>query len=349
MEISGNAHQISEIIDEIEEKHAQTDAQNDAQNDAPSKQNIELLENWRKSTHWGQVIMGPPGAGKTTYCKAMKKVMPELRVNSRQVCWINLDPANDIPPPKSVDDETIRPDIDISDLVCLEDVMENTGLGPNGGLLHCMDIIFNNIEWLTNKLLTKYSKHYLLFDIPGQVELNTQNHSSLKKIVDELSYRKTLDIRLAAVHLVDATYCIDPSKYLSAIMVSLSTMIHMEMPHVNVLSKLDLAEQNDADFDLEFYTDLFDLDRLLDQDNRVMSKRHRRFLERIAEIITDYSLVKFIPMSIQSVESLEKVVQACDVSNGFFSVEGGAATSAMQLPQGYDSEYIREMQEKFGF
>lgn len=149
--------------------------------------------------------------------------------------------------------------------------------------------------------------------------------------------------------MVDATYCIDPSKYLSAIMVSLSTMIHMEMPHVNVLSKLDLAEQNDADFDLEFYTDLFDLERLLDQDNRVMSKRHRRFLERIAEIITDYSLVKFIPMSIQSVESLEKVVQACDVSNGFFSVEGGAATSAMQLPQGYDSEYIREMQEKFGF
>ena len=61
-------------------------------------------------------------------------------------------------------------------------------------------------------------------------------------------------------------------------------MIHMEMPHVNVLSKLDMAEQNDNNFDLEFYTDLFDLERLLDHNNQIVNKKHRKFLERISEV-----------------------------------------------------------------
>ena len=48
--------------------------------------------------------------------------------------------------------------------------------------------------------------------------------------------------QLVAVHLVDAHLCSDPGKYVSALLLSLSTMLHMELPHVNVLSKIDLIE-----------------------------------------------------------------------------------------------------------
>lgn len=49
-------------------------------------------------------------------------------------------------------------------------------------------------------------------------------------------------LQLAAVHLVDSHYCTDPGKFISVLCTSLSTMLHVELPHVNVLSKMDLIE-----------------------------------------------------------------------------------------------------------
>ena len=49
--------------------------------------------------------------------------------------------------------------------------------------------------------------------------------------------------QLAAVHLVDAHYCSDPGKFVSVLLTSLSTMVQIGLPHINVLSKVDLMEQ----------------------------------------------------------------------------------------------------------
>lgn len=76
---------------------------------------------------------------------------------------------------------------------------------------------------------------YLLFDLPGQVELFTLQ-PSLLCIVQHLT--KTLDIRLACVHCVDAHLCSDAPKYLAALLLSLNVMLHLELPHVNVLTKV---------------------------------------------------------------------------------------------------------------
>lgn len=48
--------------------------------------------------------------------------------------------------------------------------------------------------------------------------------------------------QLTAVNLVDSHLCSDPGKYVSALLLSLTTMLHLELPHVNVLSKIDLIE-----------------------------------------------------------------------------------------------------------
>ena len=47
---------------------------------------------------------------------------------------------------------------------------------------------------------------------------------------------------LCAVHLIDSHYCVDPAKYVAMLLLSLKTMLQLGLPHVNVLSKVDLME-----------------------------------------------------------------------------------------------------------
>jgi hypothetical protein len=47
--------------------------------------------------------------------------------------------------------------------------------------------------------------------------------------------------QLAAVHLTDSHYITDASKYVSVLLLSLRAMLQLELPHINVLSKIDLV------------------------------------------------------------------------------------------------------------
>ena len=56
---------------------------------------------------------------------------------------------------------------------------------------------------------------------------------------------------------MDAHLCTDAGKYLSALLLSLSSMLHLELPHVNVLSKADMVEAyGKLSFNLEYFTEV---------------------------------------------------------------------------------------------
>ncbi|KAG0582050.1 hypothetical protein M758_3G029100 [Ceratodon purpureus] len=261
---------------------------------------------------FGQIVIGPAGSGKTTYCNGMSQF---LNLIGRKTAVINLDPANDNLPYECA--------VNIEDLIKLEDVMSQYDLGPNGGLVYCMDYLEKNIDWLQDKLRPLIKDHYLLFDFPGQVELFTL-HSNAKNVILEMANK--WDFRLTAVHLVDAHLCSDPGKYVSALLVSLSTMLHLELPHINVLSKIDLIESyGKLDFNLEFYTDVQDLSYLqeyLDRDPR--SAKYRKLTKELCEVVEDYGLVSFTTLNIQDKESVMDLLKIIDKSNGyvFRGIEG---------------------------
>lgn len=204
---------------------------------------------------FAQLVIGPPGSGKTTYCFGQYQFLSLL---SRPCSVVNLDPANDrLPYPCAVD---------INRLISVRDVMAELSLGPNAAMLYCIEYLEKNLDWLIQELnrviddqrqgkTGQVAGHgdqetsigpvsagfeYLIFDLPGQVELST-NHPALKRILEALE--KQLGLRFVAVHLTDATHITDASRYVSILILALRAMLTLELPHVNVLSKVDLLGQ----------------------------------------------------------------------------------------------------------
>lgn len=56
-----------------------------------------------------------------------------------------------------------------ADLISLEDAMDELELGPNGGLVYCMEYLLDNMDWLKDELDKFDDDEYIIFDCPGQV------------------------------------------------------------------------------------------------------------------------------------------------------------------------------------
>lgn len=88
---------------------------------------------------FAQLVIGPPGSGKSTYCDGMHQFLSAI---GRRCSVVNLDPANDA---------TAYPcALDIRDLVSVEDIMtdETDALGPNGAVLYALETLEANFGWL---------------------------------------------------------------------------------------------------------------------------------------------------------------------------------------------------------
>ena len=137
-------------------------------------------------------------------------------------------------------------------------------------------------------------------------------------------------------------------------------MLNLALPHINILSKVDLIEQyGSLAFDLEFYTQVQDLSYLLkrdalydddeenenndaadddkkesvnnnngsdnDDDDSAGGAQNKFTLlhEALIQLIEDYNHVQFLTLDIQDKQSVYKVLQAIDKANGYvFGIMG---------------------------
>ncbi len=239
---------------------------------------------------FGQLVIGPCGSGKSTYCNGMSQLMREIK---RDVAVVNLDPSND--------SLVIDYDVDIRELVKAEEAASENDLGPNAVQIYCLDYLASNLDWLEGKLMNT-SDRYILFDCPGQFELYTDS-DSMKVIVDFLTRR--MKMQLVSVTLIDCLMCVSAHAYVSAVMLSLSMMINLELPHVNILSKMDTMRNISPEmaFKLEYYLkagegDLESLVQHIFQSNQAENQEphpldvtYAKFLRSISQVVEDFSLV----------------------------------------------------------
>lgn len=282
---------------------------------------------------YGQLVLGPPGAGKTTYCSEMSKLLKKI---GRKTVLINLDPANDC--------MSYNPDIDIRNLIVLEDVMDQYELGPNGALVYCMEYLEKNVDWLLEQIKGEHSTNYI-FDLPGQVELYT-HHDSLSNIFSKLANDGQL--QLCVVHLIDSHHCSDAGKFIAALILSLNAMLKIGLPHVNLLTKVDLLKKHTdkLQFGIDFYTEVLDLNYLLENLDEDFSSKYTKLNKALISIIEDYSLVTFQLADLFKEKSLINVKNLIDKANGyvFKSEEGRHINSMLACAMGVDNKFDNDLE-----
>lgn len=213
--------------------------------------------------------------------------------------------------------------------------MAEHGLGPNGALLLALEEVERNVGWLASRIdacaeAAQEEKEeagaaqppYFVFDLPGQVELFTC-HGSLPRIVAAL--QKTCQLSVAVVHLTEASHCLDVTKYVSALIVTLTSMMHLACGQVNVLSKVDLLASlgSALALPLSSYVHVDDLRHGLLAPSAALSgtrgrleRRQQRLNEAICELVDDANLVSFIPVAVEDKDCMAYVLGEVDKANG---------------------------------
>lgn len=243
---------------------------------------------------YAQLVVGPAGSGKSTYCDNLKQHCDAI---GRSIHIANLDPAAEV--------FNYPASIDIRELVTLEDVMEQLELGPNGGLVYCMDYLEESLEdWLGDELEAYGEDDYLVFDCPGQIELYT-NSSVFRSFV---RYLQGAGWQVCAVYCVDSQFMTDASKFVAGSLQALSTMMSLEVPHVNLLTKVDLL-QDKSQLDEYLVPDPVLLTSSL---NAGMPPKFRQLSTQLADLVDQYSMVSFLPLDISEEDSLQDVLAQID-------------------------------------
>jgi len=156
---------------------------------------------------------------------------------------VNLDPGVRIVP--------YVPDIDIRDYIVLEEVMEEYGLGPNGGMILASDLMVNYLDDLRDEI-DEYNPDWVLVDTAGQLELFAFRETG-PLIASSLGFG---DIQRSVSFLFDSNLVLRPNGFISTLLLAASVQFRFrKISQINVLSKMDLLDDDQIDMIINWSQD----------------------------------------------------------------------------------------------
>jgi len=171
-----------------------------------------------------------------------------------------------------------------------------------------MEYLEENLEdWLHEQLGGYGDDDYLFFDCPGQIEL----YSHLSVFQSLVQYLKGEGWNVGCIYCVDAQFTEDSSKYISGCLSALSAMIQLELPHLNVMTKIDLVQDPSALEHGFIFPDRASLLQTLDQHT---SDKYRSLNAAIVGLLDNYSMVAFVPLDVTDEESIESCMLQADMA-----------------------------------
>ncbi|MDA4135381.1 MAG: ATP/GTP-binding protein [Thaumarchaeota archaeon] len=171
-------------------------------------------------------VTGTAGSGKSLLTSSL---VSWYREKSQDAIAVNLDPG--------VLSLPYDPDVDIRNSIDFQQIMVDYSLGPNGALIFANDLIASKLATIQEEMEST-NADFAIVDTPGQIELFAFRDSG-PYIAKGLQGESK-----ALLFLMDAVVASTPASFLSLLLLSISVQLRMEMPQLNVLSKVDLAKES---------------------------------------------------------------------------------------------------------
>lgn len=163
-------------------------------------------------------------------------------------------------------------------------------------------------------------------------------------------------MQLVVLNLCDS-YCLTlPSLYISTLILSLRAMLQMDLPHLNVLTKIDkLSSYGPLAFNLDFYTDVQDLSYLLphlEAESSVMrGSKFEGLNTAIVQLVEDFGLVSYETLAVEDKKSMMHLLQLIDRAGGYaFGGAEGANDTVWQVAMrssGTTVMDVKDVQERW--
>lgn len=174
-------------------------------------------------------IVGTAGSGKSLLAS---KILEYYTSNGAFVGILNLDPA--------VENLPYTCDVDARDYVDIVSIMRQYDLGPNGSIIMANDLLASKIDEIQREI-DNVNPDYLLVDTPGQIELFAYRASG-PFFVQNLDAEQKV-----AMFLHDGSLLTTSTNFVSIALLATSVKLRLNLPQVNVLTKIDLIEEKIKD------------------------------------------------------------------------------------------------------
>lgn len=138
------------------------------------------------------------------------------------------------------------------------------------------------MDWLEEEI-GNYDDDYLIIDCPGQIELYT--HFPIMRRICECLMRWNMAI--CGVYCLESQFIEDKSKYFAGVLSAMSAMVNLEIPHVNVMTKMDLIEGDYGNIKK-------DEDEGTTSDDQDEKEKRRRRRRRMDKALTQRELERYL-------------------------------------------------------
>jgi len=167
-------------------------------------------------------ILGTAGSGKSELTHVFTRWM---EMQGENALAVNLDPGA-ITIPYSAN-------VDVRDYIKVEALMEEYGLGPNGGLMLASELMVELIDQLSSDI-DDFGPDVAVIDTPGQLEMFAFRDVGAQ-IAEGLSGEGK-----GIIYLFDSALCRDPLNYVMNMFLVSAINSRFMLPQISVLSKADI-------------------------------------------------------------------------------------------------------------
>ncbi|KAL0236988.1 hypothetical protein PCE1_000385 [Barthelona sp. PCE] len=255
---------------------------------------------------YGVILIGPPGSGKSTLCTGLYDFLKSFE---RNPFVMNLDLLNDT--------MMYKPAIDIRETISTTTLFDEYGLGPNGAILSSFDLFSHKLDWVQTEIerldpQDDDEDSIWIVDAPGQVELFL-DHEGFRTVCQ---FFEQLEFTLCVLTLNDVLLLTDASRLISSLLHTVSFTINLQLPTVNILTKIDLLDHLETKFDIETVLNAYEYDFLLPHLNN--SRPHLENLnEVLIELLEEFKVLDLVPCNVQDKYSMFDLMLSINNVTGF--------------------------------